>query len=64
MFKVEFGLLGRMDVWRSRFKKSRERVLEDDEEDNVNMKMAIDLFQDFIDYEPSVAESYWWFTPR
>jgi hypothetical protein len=41
-----------MEAWSSRFRESRERFLEDDEEDDVNMQMAVDQFQNFIDYEP------------
>jgi hypothetical protein len=41
-----------MEAWRSRFKESRERFLEDDEEDDENMQMAVDQFQNFIDYDP------------
>jgi hypothetical protein len=39
-------------AWSSRFRKSRERFLEDDEEDDVNIQMAVDQFQNFIDYKP------------
>ena len=41
-----------MEAWRTAFRKSRERFLEDDVEDDVNMDEAIDQFQHFIDYEP------------
>jgi hypothetical protein len=41
-----------MEAWRSRFRESRERFLEDDEDDDMNMEMAVDHFQNFIDYEP------------
>jgi hypothetical protein len=50
--KFSTGLLGLMEAWRSRFRETRERFLEDDEEDDANMKMAIDRFQNFIDYVP------------
>jgi hypothetical protein len=49
---VSVGSLGQMEVWNSRFRESRERFFEDDEEDDVNMQMAVDQFQNFIDYEP------------
>jgi hypothetical protein len=52
MFKVDFKqLVGSMEAWRYRFKESRERFLEDDEDDDANMEMAVDQFQNFIDYE-------------
>ena len=41
-----------MEACSSRFKESRERFFEDDEDDDVNMQMAVDQFQDFIDHEP------------
>jgi hypothetical protein len=31
-----------MEAWSSRFRESRERFLEDGEEDDLNMKMAVD----------------------
>jgi hypothetical protein len=51
VLKVDFVVVGRMDAWRSRFKESRERFLEDDEDDDANMEMAVDQFQNFINYE-------------
>ena len=60
-FRVGFGggfgdfslsLFQRMEAWRATFRKSHERFLKDDEEDDVNMGMAIDQFQNYIDYEP------------
>ena len=51
-FKLRLALLARMDAWSSRFMEARERFLEDDEEDDMNMEMAVDQFQDYIDYEP------------
>jgi hypothetical protein len=51
VLKVYSIILGGMEAWRSRFKESRERFLEDDEDDDANMEMAVDQFQNFIDYE-------------
>jgi hypothetical protein len=48
--KLSLSLLGRMDAWSSRFKESRERFFEDDEDNDANMEMVVDQFQDFIDY--------------
>jgi len=45
-----------MEAWSSRFRESRERFLENNEEDNVNMQMAVDQFQNFIDYESRHGE--------
>ena len=42
---------GRMEAWSSRFRHSREMFLEDDEDDDVDMEMAVDKFQNFIDYD-------------
>jgi hypothetical protein len=50
--KLSLYLLGRMEAWNSRFKESRERFFEDDEDDDVNMQHAVDQFQNFIDHEP------------
>ena len=41
-----------MEAWSSRFRESRERFFEDDKDDDVNMEMDVDQFQDFINYEP------------
>ena len=51
VLKVVFIIVGRMEAWRSRFRESHERFLEDDEDDDVNMEMTVDQFQNFIDYE-------------
>ena len=51
MLRVDFIVIGGMEAWRSRFKESQERCLEDDEDDDANMEMAVDQFHNFIDYE-------------
>ena len=38
------SFLGGMEAWRSKFKESRERFLEDDEDDDANMEQAVDQF--------------------
>jgi hypothetical protein len=45
-------LSARMEAWSSRFRESRERFFEDDEEDDANMDMVVDQFQNFIPPEP------------
>ena len=49
-----FSLLGRMEAWSSRFRVFRERFFKDDEDDD--MEMAVDQFQNFIDFEPRHGE--------
>jgi hypothetical protein len=51
-WKLNLSLFVHIKAWSSRFRETRERFLEDDEDDDVDMEMAVNQFQNFIDYEP------------